>query len=107
MCSSDLRQKQYGRAVENLSRALAVDPNYSWAYFDRGLAYQMQGRHDRAVEDLSRGKELAPNFSWTHYYLAGSYLHLGRREQAVKGMREAARLGNPEARRWLRENGLE
>jgi tetratricopeptide (TPR) repeat protein len=67
----------------------------------------MKGRYDQAIEDLSKIRAMEPGFSWTHYYLAASHLQVGQKEQAVKEMQEAARLGNREARRWLRENGLE
>jgi tetratricopeptide (TPR) repeat protein len=63
----------------------------------------MKGRYDKAVEDLSKIKVMDPGFSWTYYHLGISYLRMGKKRPAVLEMQEAARLGNNEARRWLKE----
>jgi tetratricopeptide (TPR) repeat protein len=101
-----LRQKSlYERAVEDFTRALAIDSNYSWVYFDRGVTYGMQSAGDKAVDDLSKAMAVDPFFSWTYYHRGVAYLQLGGGRQAILDMQAAAGLGNQEAQKWLSERG--
>jgi tetratricopeptide (TPR) repeat protein len=99
-----LRHKSlYEKAVEDFTRALDIDSNYSWVYFDRGVTYEMQCEGDKAVDDLSKAMAVDPFFSWTYYHRAGAYLQLGKVQKAILDMKAAAELGNQEAKNCLRD----
>jgi tetratricopeptide (TPR) repeat protein len=91
--------------VDDFTRALALDENYSWVYFDRGVTHGMQGAVDRAIDDLSKAMAVNPFFSWTYYLRAVAYLQLGKGREAIQDMKGSARLGNQEAQNWLKERG--
>lgn len=49
--------KDYGKAIDDYTRALAVDPTFAEAYFNRGMAYIMSGNKVGAIADLSKAGE--------------------------------------------------
>ncbi len=53
--------EEHLRAVEDFTRALALDPTFVQALYDRGLLYWRElSQADRADRDLSRVMELEP-----------------------------------------------
>jgi tetratricopeptide (TPR) repeat protein len=54
---------EHDRAIKDLDRALALDPNFALAYYVRGLAYGSLGEYDRASRDLNRAVELDPSLN--------------------------------------------
>jgi tetratricopeptide (TPR) repeat protein len=48
-------------AIEDLSRAIELDPNNGEAYYQRGLAYGLLGRRDQALADYEQTCALDPN----------------------------------------------
>ena len=49
---------QYDKAIEDYNRAIALDPNYASAYFNRGLAYEMLGNKSMAISDYRKACDL-------------------------------------------------
>jgi tetratricopeptide (TPR) repeat protein len=56
LVASDSRQ--YGRAIENYSQALSINPTLAPAYLGRGIAYFKMGKQDEALADSRRAAEL-------------------------------------------------
>lgn len=53
--------KYFNLAVEDYVQAIAFNPTYSAAYYDRGKLYFTIGNYDKAYEDLKRAQEHNPN----------------------------------------------
>ncbi|KAM7465095.1 hypothetical protein LguiB_012657 [Lonicera macranthoides] len=54
--------EEYGSAVEDASRAVEIDPDYSKAgYYRRGAAYLAMGMFKEALEDFQQVKKIHPN----------------------------------------------
>ena len=53
-----LDKGQYGRAIEDFNKAIALDPNYASAYGNRGFAYQRLRRDAEAEKDFSMARQL-------------------------------------------------
>jgi Flp pilus assembly protein TadD len=47
-------------AVEDLSRAITLDPDNAEAFYQRGLAYALMGEADKAVADYEQTCALDP-----------------------------------------------
>jgi Flp pilus assembly protein TadD len=47
-------------AVEDLSHAIALDPDNAEAFYQRGLAYALMGEEDKAVADYEQTRVLDP-----------------------------------------------
>jgi tetratricopeptide (TPR) repeat protein len=48
------------RAIDELTRAIQLDPLFADAYYDRGLAFARLGDHQRALDDFTRALVLKP-----------------------------------------------
>ena len=72
-------QRQYDRAIEELQKALELDPNYFWTHYCLGTAYLQKGDYSKAIAALDRGN--LPPFRDGHL----GYAH------AVSGQPEKAR----------------
>ena len=57
------RTKDYDKSIEMLDEALAVDPKYVGALYERGVAHEGKGDHERAIRDLSAAIELSPKYA--------------------------------------------
>ena len=53
--------KQIDKAIENYSRAIKLNPNYTDAYKNRGIAYREKGKYNRAITDFSTAIDLKPD----------------------------------------------
>jgi tetratricopeptide (TPR) repeat protein len=70
----------YDRAIEDYNATLRLDPNYAFAYYNRGIAYYDKGMYDRAIEDYNAALRINPNFAD-----ARNNLELARKARGLKG----------------------
>ena len=49
----------YEAAIAHFTRAIELDPNYWYAYNNRGMALWAIGRRDEGIADYERAKQLA------------------------------------------------
>jgi tetratricopeptide (TPR) repeat protein/tRNA A-37 threonylcarbamoyl transferase component Bud32 len=54
----DRARQQLSRAVDDLSRAITLKPDFADAYYYRGIARHDQGRYEDALRDLDRAQAL-------------------------------------------------
>ena len=54
-------EKKYTECIGFLSRAIELNPDYTWAYISRGGAYDDQKEFQLALQDYTRAIELDPN----------------------------------------------
>src|SRR5512136_2077909 len=70
--STDLAEHQL--AVNDFSRAIELDPDYTEAYFSRGVLYWRELRNAyRAIRDMTRVLELAPQWKEALFNRAMAY----------------------------------
>lgn len=55
-----LQVGNYERAIEDYTQALQVDPQNSYAYYNRGIIRDGSGDYEGAVEDFSHAIRLDP-----------------------------------------------
>ena len=72
----NLKNRDIGSALTNLSRAIELNPDYVDAYYLRGLAHALEEEYDEAVADFEQVIELDPNHTDVQVTLAG--VHAGR-----------------------------
>jgi len=102
-------QDEHWAAIENYTRAIALDEGYAQAYFSRGVLYWREiGNYHRAVQDLDRVLDLEP--TWAAAYLNRGLAHKLREEpeQAIADLERYLAEGREEfwleaARRQLAE----
>jgi tetratricopeptide (TPR) repeat protein len=95
-----LRNKDYDRAIEDLSAFIRLNPNNVRALNDRGSSYEIKGEYDKAIADYSEVIRLADKASslWVWYTNRGSaYEKKGELDKALADFREALNNGNTTA----------
>jgi tetratricopeptide (TPR) repeat protein len=71
-------------AVNDFSRAIELDPDYTAAYFSRGVLYWRELRNAyRAIRDMTRVLELAPDWAEALFNRAIAHQMRGDHEQAI------------------------
>lgn len=73
--------------VELLSAAIALDPHYGEAWYDRGVEYWAYEKYKLAVRDLSEALRLGGAFPSDPHYLRGkAFAKLGQAREAVEDL---------------------
>jgi len=98
----------HGKAIEDYSRALVLDPGHAEALYNRGNSYADVGDHDRAIEDYSQTIRIRPDFDAAYYNRANSRLRTGDLLRAIEDYRKAYSLNPNDSvyRNRIKELGL-
>ncbi len=79
-------------ALEHAGKALELDPKSDRAWFQKGRAYERQGKLDDAVNALNRAISFNPRASSYYYVLAGVYRRLDWMDESRKALEMFKRL---------------
>jgi Flp pilus assembly protein TadD len=97
----------YNKAIEDYTSALALNRENVDAYNNRGTTYLRLKNFERAIEDFTSVMTLDPENDKAHANRGIAYEQKGSYERAVKDYQVSARLGNKQAREYLRSKGIE
>lgn len=110
-----MSKNDYHQAIECYDRLIALDPNNSGFYNNRGLIYSMLKEDKTAIEDYSRAIELDPTLVPSYHNRAYVHLQQGEYQMAIEDYNHAITLApdNPTlyleralAYLWLRSISL-
>ena len=99
------RRKQYDQAISDFSKALELNPKYSFTYVNRGLAYDRKGLSDQAISDYSKALEINPKDYRAYFYRGYAYGRKGQDEQAISDYTKAIEL-NPKYAEAYNNRGI-
>jgi tetratricopeptide (TPR) repeat protein len=100
-------------ALEDRSRALALEPDGPWRYSERAEIYREMGRTDEALTDLIECMELDPDYYWCAWERAWVFDDLGQNKEAAADFQLFLELApeddcpecHEEAMQYVREHG--
>ncbi len=92
-------------AVEDLTRALDLDPICAEAYYERGQARMFMGQLDRAIEDYTEALRLKRDFAKAYSARAGAYVRQGHCLKALDDISRAVSL-HPSNVDYLHNRGV-
>lgn len=81
------------KAIENLNKAIELDPKNPTAYHTRGLAHYAQEEYKEAVEDFLKSYDANPNQT-TMFNLGMAYYKLNDKENACLYFHKSCQAGN-------------
>lgn len=84
--------RMYDRAIEDLTRAIELNPNLAEAYSCRGVSYNKKGKRDCALADFNRAIELNPEDAGVYRDRADVYKKKGMYDHAVADLSRWAEL---------------
>jgi tetratricopeptide (TPR) repeat protein len=93
-----------GLAIEDFTKAIALEPDQPAYYLERGISLLENGRPEDAVADLTKVLKLDPQNRHAWAKLALAYTSLGRIQEAFDAVNDAIRL-DPEAADLFRLRG--
>jgi len=91
-----LDAKDYPRAIEHLSRSIAIKPS-SGAYMDLGISYSYAKKHENAILAFKEVVRTVPNNAEVHYWIGRTYINLATDKAAATGTKDFSMLLNAEA----------
>src|SRR3989338_8620583 len=86
--------KERDKAIEANAKAIALNPNDDYAYYNRGIVYYGKGRYDRAIEDYNKAIALNPNNPYAYYNRGIAYVRKGQYGRAISDFQKACDLGD-------------
>jgi tetratricopeptide (TPR) repeat protein len=87
-------------ALAEFDKAIALDPHYAEALYDRGLLYQTEKQHQLAIDDFTSASGLTPQRAEPLLGRAISYLALDRIKEAAADLDEAVQADPNNAQIW-------
>ena len=86
---------RYSEAIASYDRAIAINPNYSDAYYNRGLAYGNSGNLSKSIFDFNKAIEINPNDSDIYIARGSAYYKTKEYNRAWEDVRKAEELSHP------------
>ncbi len=99
--------EKHQEAINNYSRAIEIDPNFSKAYIYRSIEYLLTNSIEKAMSDCNKAIQLNPNLVEAYFARSEIHLETGNKEKYWEDIKSAARLGNVDAMLLLKENHIE
>jgi adenylate cyclase len=84
----------YESSIELADRAVALNPNSSWAWITRGWTYKVAGRPEEAICSFERAIRMSPIGPELHQPFVGigtAFIELGRFDEAIVAGKKAQR----------------
>ena len=94
---------EYDAALEQLQRALLLDPTDYTVHWYLGLVHMQKRMHRDAIQEIQSAVRLSGESPLVLATLGSAYARAGRREEALK---IRAQLGQPTNRAYLRPQGM-
>ena len=85
---------EYDKAVDELSHAVALKPDYAAAHENMGVAYFRKGAYQQAIAAFKKAIDLDSSQTSTYNAVAEAYMHVGKKDLAMKNFKKALSL-NP------------
>lgn len=91
----------YDKAVDNYTRAVMLNPNFTDAYFYRGSVFLKQGGYDRAIEDFSKAISLNPDLAEAYMNRGIARMSKGDIDNAIVDYNQALKLNSTSGEVYL------
>jgi tetratricopeptide (TPR) repeat protein len=84
--------KGYGVAIEDYSKAIRLDPQFTEAYINRGILYAKLGNFEQATADYRQAIKLKPDSAFAYNNLANASAMEGKLDEAINYFDQAIKL---------------
>jgi tetratricopeptide (TPR) repeat protein len=84
--------QRYDEAIDDLTRAVDLRPDYFRAWQNRGLAWSLKRKYDKAISDFNRAIELRPQQPSTYRHLGNALLQANDYDHSIEIFNKAIEL---------------
>ncbi|HAP66688.1 MAG TPA: hypothetical protein DCQ99_02495 [Nitrospinae bacterium] len=96
---------EHDKAIEAFTSVIALDPNFSEAYGNRGNVYADKGQYDRAIEDYNKAIAIDPNDALAYNNRGGAYKDKGQYDRAIEDFNKAIAIDPNDALAYYNRGG--
>ena len=100
---SEVKGRMYQQALNDLERAISIEPGNPSFYLEKGLLCYKVNMLDEGALALEDAKALVPDAPDVYYILGCIYSKAGNNKVAVENLQKAQSLGHPDAEAKLNE----
>ncbi|MDD3224073.1 MAG: hypothetical protein PHX70_05100 [Clostridium sp.] len=90
-CYSSITTQNFNSGMAEIDKALAINPNYGYARYNKALALELYGHYDEALMWYDKALQVE-NFVWSYYGKACIYGRKGDVANSVKYLRIAIQM---------------
>ncbi|MBW4480435.1 MAG: tetratricopeptide repeat protein [Tolypothrix brevis GSE-NOS-MK-07-07A] len=90
-------RKDYKGAIEDLNQAIRLNPNYAYAYNNRGIARKYLGDKQQALADYNTAIKINPNFAAAYYNRGVIHAEMGEKLLALADYNQAIKIDSKNA----------
>ena len=90
--------KDFDKVVEDLTKAIDLDPTWEEYYYNRAAAYVNLLQYQNALDDYNIAITLNPKYVNAHYNKGSVHMKMEQHEQAVFSFMKASDLGHEDAK---------
>lgn len=83
----------FKNGMANIDKSLSMKPDFGYALFNKGLAYELYGYYDKALSWYNKDLQIE-NYVWTYYGISSIYGRRGDVSNTIKYLKIAISL-NP------------
>ena len=98
------KEGDHEKAIEKLDEAIRLDPQYAFAYNNRGISYSNLEQYQRAIYDYDEAIRIDPQYGNAYSNRGNVYRRLGQHHRAIEDYDEAIRL-NPDKASYYNNRG--
>jgi len=91
-----IESKNFEFAIDEFTKAVALDPDFTKAYIERAKLFDIAGNKDAAIEDFSKAVVFEPKDDKLFYYLGKCYNEAGKYKLALGALNKATNLAKRE-----------
>lgn len=88
-------------AIQSFTTAIEANPKWFY-FFHRGRAYRKSGDYGRSLKDFNTVIRMDDNISRVYFERGATLIKMGKKRKGVQNIRKAAKMGNGDAKRWLK-----
>lgn len=94
-----MEKGNYKAAIQDLNKAINLNPGLGIAYLSRGVAYSQIGSRKAAIADFNQAIEINPENARAYYYRGDEYLQLREQKKALEDFNQAIKIdpSNPKS----------
>ncbi|OFY84655.1 MAG: hypothetical protein A3F72_01475 [Bacteroidetes bacterium RIFCSPLOWO2_12_FULL_35_15] len=96
--------KDYKGAIAEYSKAIALNPKYAIAYYNRGISKNNLKDYLGAIADYTKAIEINPKDAAPYLYRGISKISMNQKANGCLDLRKAADLGSEEASELIKES---